>query len=435
MKSSDDRRRELFRRDRLAPTKRFFGSMMLTGVIATALTVGACSTNELGRLEASKLGDLSHGPAPREPYDAAVREACGEGWVSQEGDRALRRWPYVQRVAHASATVMWTGSEGAVVEMYPASDPTASVEVAPVRDEASSSPDPQWTAQVDGLEPGAVHCYRIVDGEEILADGLGFRTAPLPADDGVVRFVTMGDLGLRSVDQLAVRDQLGTVPFDFALINGDVAYEDGTLQQFEDNYFGVYRELLLHAPFFVASGNHDYNTADAAAYRSVFESFDNGGAAGKDRWQSFDWGSLHVVMLDTEKIGPEQAAWLDADLTENELPWVVVVGHRPAYSSGEHGSDAGMQQTFVPLFEKHHVPLVLAGHDHDYERTHELNGVTYIVAGAGGRGTRDVGTSSFTAFSEAVSHFVYVEIDGDTLTAHAIDATGQDFDSVAIERP
>lgn len=412
---------------------------MVAGLVGAALSQGACSANEMGRLQASKTGDLSHGPSPRAPYDAEVREACGESWVSDVGDGAPRRWPYVQQVAHESATVLWTAREGATVEIAPASDPAAYVAVAAARDEGAlssgSQSAEQWLARIEGLEPATVHCYRIVQGDEIVADGLGFRTAPLPGDDGVVRFVTLGDLGKQSTDQLAVRDQLETVPFDFALINGDVAYDDGTLEELEDNYFGVYREMLLSVPFFAASGNHDYRTDDAAPFRSVFELPDAGVPGKKDRWGSFDWGSLHVVMLDTEKIGPEQAAWLDADLTENELPWVVVVGHRPAFSSGEHGSDPAMQETFVPLFEKHRVPLVLAGHDHNYERTNVVNGVTYLVTGGGGVGTRDVGTSEFTAFSEPVAHFVYVEIDGDELTAHAIDATGRDFDSVAIERP
>ncbi|HKY36794.1 MAG TPA: hypothetical protein VJN18_12690 [Polyangiaceae bacterium] len=88
----------------------------------------------------------------------------------------------------------------------------------------------------------------------------------------------------------------------------------------------------------------------------------------------------------------------------------------------------------MPVLEKYQVPRVLSGHDHHYERSNVLNGVTYVVTGGGGRGTRPVGHSSFTAFSEAVIHFVFVEITASRLVLHAIDGTGREFDQTLIER-
>jgi hypothetical protein len=57
-----------------------------------------------------------------------------------------------------------------------------------------------------------------------------------------------------------------------------------------------------------------------------------------------------------------------------------------------------------------------------------------VVTGGGGRGTRPVGHSSFTAFSEAVIHFVFVEVTGSRLVLHAIDGAGREFDQALIER-
>ena len=124
--------------------------------------------------------------------------------------------------------------------------------------------------------------------------------------------------------------------------------------------------------------------------------------------------------------------WLDEDLSTTDRPWKIVYMHRPPYSSGEHGSDAGLRAKLAPILEKHGVQLVLSGHDHDYERMVPQNGVQYIVTGGGGRGTRTVGSSSFTAFSEAVIHFVIVEVKLEELIVHAIDATGVEFDSVVV---
>jgi acid phosphatase type 7 len=108
--------------------------------------------------------------------------------------------------------------------------------------------------------------------------------------------------------------------------------------------------------------------------------------------------------------------------------------HRPPFSSGEHGSNLAVREAFVPLFERHRVPLVFAGHDHDYERTIAINGVTYVVTGGGGRGTRPVGASPFTAFSESTLHFIAASVSDSALVLHAIDATGQTFDSLQLTR-
>jgi hypothetical protein len=196
--------------------------------------------------------------------------------------------------------------------------------------------------------------------------------------------------------------------------------------------FGVYSRLFRSFSFWPASGNHDYSAAGAAAFRQVFMLPDNGVPDRAERWYSFNWGDVHFVALDTELIGEQQADWLEADLAHNELPWTVAYGHRPPYSSGEHGSNMAFRSSFGPVLERHHVQLVLSGHDHDYERTKAINGVTYVVTGAGGKSTRSVGTSSFTEFSEDVTHFVYADVEGSSMTLHAIDGTGREFDSALI---
>jgi 3',5'-cyclic AMP phosphodiesterase CpdA len=247
--------------------------------------------------------------------------------------------------------------------------------------------------------------------------------------------VALGDSGHGGADQRAVARQLETVPFDFIIHLGDIGYDAGSRANLEDNFFKVYAHLLESVAVFPASGNHEYNSADAAPFREVFMLPENGGPEGLERWYSYDWGGVHLVVLDTERMGPVQAAWLDADLAANRLPWTVVYFHRPPFSSGHHGNNADVQRYFVPLFVQHRVPLVLTGHDHHYERTSPLDGVTYIVSGGGRRGTREVGRSSFTTFSLAVCHFVYLTISGDTLNGHAIDGVGQEFDSFAVTVP
>jgi tartrate-resistant acid phosphatase type 5 len=58
--------------------------------------------------------------------------------------------------------------------------------------------------------------------------------------------------------------------------------------------------------------------------------------------------------------------------------------HYPPYSSGTHGSTDWASWPY----EAWGADVVLAGHDHTYERLDE-NGLTYIVNGLGGNGRYD----------------------------------------------
>jgi 3',5'-cyclic AMP phosphodiesterase CpdA len=192
--------------------------------------------------------------------------------------------------------------------------------------------------------------------------------------------------------------------------------------------FNVYADLFRHVPFYPSAGNHDYKTQQGAPFRDVFALPGNGG----EKWYSYDWGRVHFAALDTEADYDAQMTWLDADLAASTLPWKIVYLHRPPYSSGGHGSDTALRNKLAPILKRHGVRLVLAGHDHNYERTTAQDGVVYVVTGGGGVGTRAVATSSFTAFSLDVIHYLLVEVSADELVVHAIDGTGQEFDSVVV---
>lgn len=63
------------------------------------------------------------------------------------------------------------------------------------------------------------------------------------------------------------------------------------------------------------------------------------------------------------------AAAIDSARAAN-IPWVVVGMHKPCLSLGRYGCDSGTD-LFTLLLEKR-VDLVLAGHDHSYQRTQQL---------------------------------------------------------------
>ena len=400
---------------------------------AALVAAAGCTSNQSGDFAASRTGDLSQPLAERRAPDEELRAACGDGAPLVGFELDLARSPYLQRLGPGGTRVLWTGqpelprslrvAPGGSSEML--SDGV--VATAEIDGAAPAGGMRAYQAAIDGLEPDSIYCYSLFSADTPILAPAGFRTAPTAGSGSKISFVAFGDSGSGGADQMAILDQLSTVPFRLMLHTGDIAYESGTLAEFEDNYFAVYADLLRSFAMFPAIGNHD----DRDVFRQVY---DLPFAAGGHNWYSFDHGDVHFVALDTTEMIPEQAAWLEEDLAANQLPWVVVYGHHPPYSSGsEHGSSIEFRQLFGPILEEHRVDLVLSGHDHDYERIAPQNGVHYLVTGGGGRGTRPVGTSEFTEFSEAVLHFVYVEIEGDRLLLHAIDGAGTEFDQLLIQ--
>src|SRR5580698_3206620 len=55
--------------------------------------------------------------------------------------------------------------------------------------------------------------------------------------------------------------------------------------------------------------------------------------------------------------------------------------HQDALSSSRNGngSDKGIRETWLPLFDRYGVDLVLCGHDHDYERSWPVRGCNHDV--------------------------------------------------------
>ncbi|EWY82993.1 acid phosphatase [Fusarium oxysporum NRRL 32931] len=67
----------------------------------------------------------------------------------------------------------------------------------------------------------------------------------------------------------------------------------------------------------------------------------------------------------------EQYQWLKNDLASVDrckTPWVIVMGHRPMYSSHGGNYHLHLREAFEKLLLKHKVDLYIAGHVHWYER-------------------------------------------------------------------
>ena len=262
-----------------------------------------------------------------------------------------------------------------------------------------------FRAELTGLRPGAEYQFRI--GKE--SPVYRFRTMPARATD-TVSFISGGDCGTNSH---AVANNLQAARQDpaFALIGGDLAYENGKTLATHLTFLKNYSRTMVAKggrliPMVACLGNHEveggYGTKREKApfFYSLFD-----GLFTDTGYASLDCGDyLSLVLLDTghtSAIAGAQTDWLEKTLkARRDLPHVLVANHVPAYPSarattgvlGVGGTGADNRRHWVPLFEQYRVPVVLEHHDHTFKRTKALvgglthpNGVTYLGDGSWGR--------------------------------------------------
>ena len=251
--------------------------------------------------------------------------------------------------------------------------------------------------------------------------------------DDEVSFVALGDNGSGGRQAMAVAERIARTyaiqPFGLVALLGDICYYGSILDRFDDVFQRPLRPLIEAGVHFeLAIGNHD------AAIRRSDEGSEEIAAELKllgtpGLYYKTTHGPVDFYYLDSSVPGllgsesPEQLQWLDDELARSANQWNVVVLHHPPFSSGRHGSTPAAQQQLVPILARRRVDLVLSGHDHHYERTHPIDGVTYVVSGGGCKRT-PVGHNAFTAVSQSVLQFLAVQVQGDRLTATCIQPDG-----------
>jgi hypothetical protein len=181
---------------------------------------------------------------------------------------------------------------------------------------------------------------------------------------------------------------------------GDLAYEKGSTEDFKNCYdpaWGRFKDRTKPA-----LGNHEYAEPTASAYFQYW-----GAQAGPpgEGFYSYDLGTWHIVVLNTncaaKNLGgcgaaSPQETWLKEDLAKHANACIIAYGHHALFSSGifkNHAVHPELKQLWQDLYAAH-ADLVLAGHEHSYERfapqdpdgrADAQHGIREIVVGTGGR--------------------------------------------------
>jgi hypothetical protein len=181
---------------------------------------------------------------------------------------------------------------------------------------------------------------------------------------------------------------------------GDLAYPDGTKENFKcyESTWGRVKERTRPAV-----GNHEFHSAGGTPY---FEYFGASAGDPKDGYYSYELGSWHIVVLNSEckDIGgcdahSREVQWLRADLVAHPAACTLAYWHKPLFSSGSaHGNDPEMMALWQTLYDRH-ADLVINGHDHNYERfapqdaaghSDAARGIREFVVGTGGKNHRPI---------------------------------------------
>ena len=229
------------------------------------------------------------------------------------------------------------------------------------------------------------------------APTLGSTVTAAPATAPVL--VGASDITDCHDDAGATADLIAALPDAIVQTFGDNEQADSpTLARYQQCFGPTWGQFL--ARLHPAEGNHD--GASGGAYFQYF-----GAAAGSNPqgWYSYDIGSWHIVVLNTEcpggcGRGSPQETWLKTDLAAHAGAQIGAVIHKPVFSSGNlHGNDSTGAAFWSDLVASR-ACFVLDGHDHDYERfapqdaagNPDPAGPIEFVVGTGGYGQRGFGS-------------------------------------------
>ena len=282
-----------------------------------------------------------------------------------------------------------------------------------------------YHAPINRLQADTPYTYEVFHSGAAPVRG-GFRTGPRGRAKPF-RFTSFGDqsvpapigqgLGPSSPNAGFIVPALDATNPLFHLMNGDLCYanlSDDPVATWS-SFFNTNMPSAANRVWMPAAGNHENEVGNGPdgykSYQTRFTLPDNGErAAWQGNWYTFTVGNICVISLNNDDVclqdgafsalrrdhvpnytaqGDDpyihgyshgaQKAWLGRTLShardDHDIDWIIVVMHQVAMSSAHfNGADLGIRQEWLPLFDRYGVDLVLAGHEHHFERTFAVKG-------------------------------------------------------------
>jgi len=239
-----------------------------------------------------------------------------------------------------------------------------------------------------------------------------------------LNFIAMGDWGGRedypftTPSELSSAQGIGRVSrqigSNFVLGIGDNFYSEGVKDVSDSRFTSTFQnvftpQLVGNQTFYVVAGNHDHRGNVKAEID--YSTYDPTG-----RWTFPDYFyviqkslidsngkeiKVGIVMIDTvilagawDNSEPQpipsthplkklHLQWIQKTLEklDGKVDWLMMAGHYPIYSIGEHGPTGYLVEHLLPLIKKHGVSVYMNGHDHSLQMI-QVEGVSYVTTGA-----------------------------------------------------
>jgi len=288
------------------------------------------------------------------------------------------------------------------------------------------------TVELINLLPNTTYHYRCGMPGEWSKDYI-FTTAQEEDKRVSFKFAVFGD-SRGGYDILAdIFKKVKAEGVKFIIFTGDLT--DGGSQYEYNKWFKAGEGIFTEIPLISVHGNHE------GMQNTYFDQF---AFPGNEKWFSFDYANIHFIFLLTisEPYVVEQRSWLLKDLRGNTKPWIIAIGHKPAYAADiNHGSTQYIIDYWVDVFERYGVDLYFNGHSHNYERTWPIrdgqinaDGVRYITTGAAGAPLVGNGYDWWTALSESTYHYIVVTVRRSQIKAVVKRLDGSILDNFTLNR-
>ncbi len=345
-------------------------------------------------------------------FSGALVLACDDGGADPDGDggtatgqvfvtpdpaaddsAVILKGPYLHAPAQGTVTIGWQTDLASTsrVSWGPEGGSMEEVE-GQVYTQQSTTNDPLLAGMqpdgyfhevvLEGLEPGQTYTYTVLGAAE--PRGGTFLAPPDP--ETTYSFLVFGDSRTGHdphqrvingiMDEMAARGRLS-----FIINTGDMTMTGGSERDW-NRFFQIEASLLSDVPTLPVFGNHDFilgRTYFEALFRAPPSS-----TSPSDRYYSADVGDVHLAVVDIHTMEFEpHLDWLDEDLSSTLAPYKVVAIHPPLFTYSNHAPFYEWRDEIVPILEDNEVQLVVAGHNHCYERFVGYNGY-YVTSGGGG---------------------------------------------------
>lgn len=272
-----------------------------------------------------------------------------------------------------------------------------------------------------------------------------------------ITIYAIGDTSPAIMNTLHILSHTDPAGQEFTIHVGDLQYYS-TIIETQQLWFELMQPLLRANAFLPCEGNHEDEIAHELddIYARLFDH--PGDTTDTTWWFHYETGGVHFISLSTERdvsMGSEQWTWFSDTMNRIEAEagyrFTIVYFHRPIYGVASYSPNLGNRAAIEMVTNAHRVPLILAGHMHNYERF-QIGSTTHVTTGSGGftdpAATLDDLVTTFPAdAANRVASGAYLEAllleivpdtavpGGDVIQARVLDDMGATRDTFEIHVP